>query len=562
MASPAAEAAADATSVERTGQKRHAVDETPLRSEEAPRESYRFKTKKLKNRRPDKSKILTTTGRVEEVLVQDVKALFDKLNLEHKETELPELPAEIQVSIQELSSTGEGLGIQVGSDSGHIYTVPFTVPGDTVKARVFKHYIGYKYSMADFLEVTSPSPDRDESLVKCQYFATCSGCQFQMLPYSYQLEHKKSIVEKAYKNFSGLRPEMVPAVGDTIGSPLEYGYRTKLTPHFDGPPDSRRSDGRNGIKRSFNEVPPIGFMKKGTKVTIDIEDCPIGTDAVRNGNKRERKRVADKISKYHKGATLLLRESTERIPKADFEVSKEDDADAVIEDRGDHIHRKTCVTNPNDKSTEYVDDFKFVNPAGAFFQNNNSILPIFTQYIREHIFPSTPDHGITNLIDAYSGSGLFTITLSSLFESSLGVDISASSILSANTNATLNRLPESSAYFIAADAGQLFSAIKAPPAKTVVMIDPPRKGCDEAFIKQLIEYKATRIVYVSCNVHTQARDIGVLVDGFPGVDGGFGPGNGSYILESLRGFDFFPQTGHVESVAVLQRKRRVWNDQK
>ncbi|KAI4616392.1 uncharacterized protein J4E87_008658 [Alternaria ethzedia] len=544
--------------VESNGAKRYA--ETPLRSEEGPRGNYRFKNKRMKNGHAEQSKILKTNGTNEEVLLQDVTALIKNLNIERdgKEisTTLAEKFKEIEVEIKEISSTGDGLGFQKDSDSDQVYVVPFSAPGDIVTARPHKHFEKEKYSMADFVNVITPSPQRDDSLVKCPYFASCSGCQFQMLPYDTQLAHKKTIVEKAYKNFSHLPPELIPTIGDTIGSPLQYGYRTKLTPHFDGPPDARRSDGRNGIKRTFKEVPPIGFMKKGTRNTIDIEDCPIGTDAVRAGNKRERKRVADTISTYRKGATLLLRESTTRIPKSDYDATKETDSDAVIEDRGTHIHRKICITDPNAKSTEYIsDEFQFVNPAGSFFQNNNSILPVFTQYIRENILPApSQDHKITHLIDAYSGSGLFTITLSALFKSSLGIDISSSSIESASTNAKLNNLPESSTRFIAADAARLFASIKSPAEETVVMLDPPRKGCDESFLRQLVQYGPARVVYVSCNVHTQARDVGVLVGGMASVDGGFGRGEGCYEIESLRGFDFFPQTGHVEGVAVLRRK--------
>ncbi|KAH7385775.1 uracil-5--methyltransferase [Pyrenochaeta sp. MPI-SDFR-AT-0127] len=547
--------------VESNGAKRYA--ETPLRSEEGPRGSYRFKNKRMKNGHAESSKILKTNGTNEEILLGDVTTLIKKLNLEgggkNVSGQLPERLSEIEVTIKEISSTGDGLGFQEGSDSDQVYVIPFTAPGDTVTAKIFKHFDKEKYSMADFVRVNTPSPHRDQTLVNCPYFASCSGCQFQMLPYDYQLQHKKSIVTKAYKNFSNLPPELIPTIGDTIGSPLQYGYRTKLTPHFDGPPDARRSDGRNGIKRSFKEMPPIGFMKKGTRITMDIEDCPIGTDAVRNGNKRERKRVADELGRYSKGATLLLRESTTRIPKGEYDASAERDPDAVVEDRGEHVHRKICVTDPNAKTTEYIDDFQFVNPAGSFFQNNNSILPIFTQYIREHIIPSDKNHKITHLIDAYSGSGLFTITLSSLFKSSLGIDISSSSIQSATTNAQLNNLSESSTRFIAADASHLFASINSPADETVVMIDPPRKGCDESFLRQLVQYGPARVVYVSCNVHTQARDIGILVGGMTGVDGGCGTSQGCYEIESLRGFDFFPQTGHVEGVAVLSRKAKPEN---
>ena len=542
------------------GAKRFA--ETPLRSEEESRGNYRFKNKRMrKGHGGEANQILKTNGSNEEVLLEDVTALLKSANLEQDEGRvsepLPERLAEVEVTIREISSTGDGLGLRNDSKSHQVYVIPFTAPGDVVTAKVFKNFEKEKYSMADIVKVNTPSPQRDDSLVRCPYFASCSGCQFQMLPYDYQLAHKKTIVEKAYKNFSNLPPELIPAIEDTIGSPLQYGYRTKLTPHFDGPPDARRSDGRNGIIRRFEELPPIGFMKKGTRTTIDIEDCPIGTDAVRKGNKKERARVADELTNYHKGATLLLRENTERIAKSEYDASKEEDPDVVVEEKGDYIYKKTCVTNQNAKTTEYIDDFKFVNPAGAFFQNNNSILPVFTQYIRDRILPRSPfpsDPKITHLIDAYSGSGLFTITLSSLFTSSLGIDISASSITSATLNAEMNNIPSSRAKFIAADAAALFSSITSPPDETVVMIDPPRKGCDESFLKQLVEYGPARIAYVSCNVHTQARDVGVLVGGMNGVDGGFGVGVGCYELESLVGFDFFPQTGHVEGVAVLRRK--------
>ena len=533
--------------------------ETPLRKEEASRGSYRFKNKRTKNGHAHTSEILKTDGTHDEVLLADVTALLKKFNLEREEESspnpLPERLSEIQVKIEEISSTGDGLGFHKGSDSDHVYVVPFTAPGDIVTAKIFKHFDKEKYTMADLIKVADPSPYRDQSLVKCPYFSSCSGCQFQMLPYDYQLQHKKSIVEKAFKNFSNLPPELIPVVGDTIGSPLQYGYRTKLTPHFDGPPDARRSDGRNGIKRTFKEVPPIGFMKKGTRITLDIEDCPIGTDVVRNGNKRERRRVATEISKYNRGATILLRESTSRVPKNEYEASSDPkDSNTVVEDRGTHVDLKTCITNSNAKSTEYIDNFQFVNPAGSFFQNNNSILPTFTAYIRSHILPRkrSGKHAITHLIDAYSGSGLFTITLSALFTSSLGIDISTSSIACATQNAALNNLPQGQTRFLAADAAHLFKEIASPPLETAVIIDPPRKGCDESFLRQLLQYGPARIVYVSCNVHTQARDVGVLVQGIAGVDRW--EGGGCYEIESLRGFDFFPQTGHVEGVAVLRRR--------
>ncbi|QDS74616.1 hypothetical protein FKW77_008814 [Venturia effusa] len=510
------------------------------------------KPKNKKQKRADKP---AKEGGSEEVLLFDIQDLLKKFSLNHapeakpEETAikiLPQLYSELELTVHEISSTGDALAFD--SSSRHVYVVPYAVPGDKVTAKVFKHFETENYSLTDLVKIEEPSERRNDSLIRCQYFATCSGCQFQMLPYADQLAHKRSIVVKAYKNFSKLEPSLLPTVAETIASPLEYGYRTKLTPHFDGPPGGRR-DRRNNKKPSWSEVPPIGFMKKGTRKTIDIEDCPIGTDAVRMGMKSERARVTKDIDTYSRGATILLRESTERIPKNEYEEKKS--TDTIFEDRGDYVHAKKCITDQTAISTEFIDEFIFQNPAGAFFQNNNSILPKFTSYVREHVLPpKSSGRKIVNLIDAYSGSGLFTISLASLFEKSVGIDISSSSIAFASKNARLNNLPEEQASFVAADARDLFKSVEFDASATVVVIDPPRKGCDEDFLKQLLRFGPERVVYVSCNVHTQARDVGMLVKGMKGVEG-------TYVMESLVGFDFFPQTSHVEGVAVLNKKKGV-----
>lgn len=527
----------------------------------------------FKKNKKQKKETAVKEGSNEEVLLADVRALLEKHSISiHSEEEqddtqtLPEPFTEMDLSIQELSSTGDGLALI--PNTTQIAVVPFTAPGDTVTVKIVKHLQDTNYTLTDFVKLVTPGALRDDKLVQCQYFSKCSGCQFQMMPYEHQLAHKKTIVEKAYKNFCDLPADAIPAVGDTMGSPLQYGYRTKLTPHFDGPPGGRR-DRRHGVKATFTEVPSIGFMLKGTRKTMDIEDCPIGTGAVRMGMRKERQRVKDELDKYQRGATLLLRESTERRNKETTNESNvqsnnsvsvtNQDSDHIDEDRGPHIHRKTCVTDQNAVSTEYVDDFRFDNPAGSFFQNNNSILPSFTQYIRDNILPTDQPADapkITNLIDAYCGSGLFTVALSPIFKNSIGIDVSASSIKFASTNAALNNIPPESARFLAGDANNIFAEIKFPAKETAVVIDPSRKGCDENFLTQLLDYAPERVCYVSCNVHTQARDVAVLVGGVKGQDGTVKK-EGLYEIESIRGFDFFPQTGHVEGVAFLRKKKQV-----
>ena len=586
------------------------------------RQSNKRAQKKARKRERDMK-----NGSAEEVLKFDIQDLLASLNQQNDEAEtngdevtpaeagtegekLPEQGSEIEVEVVELSSTGDALALQKGSK--RIYVVPFAVPGDVVKVKVYRHLGEEGYTVADFISVVKPSPSRDDSRIGCKYFATCSGCQFQMLDYAEQLRVKKRVVEKAFRNFSQLPPELIPAIQDTIGSPLQYSYRTKLTPHFDGPSGWKRN------QKPFDKRPEIGFMPKGKRTTLDIEDCPIGTDVVRLGMKSERERMEVEYNKYTRGATILLRESTKRIPKdAATEVEEEHDpARAVKVETDNYVDLKTCITDNKATSTEYIGDYVFHNPAGSFFQNNNSILPVFTNYIREHVLPSsnstsptahtltptptsastptptptptptttttTTTNPIKYLIDAYSGSGLFTITLSSLFERSTGIDIAEGSIAFARRNAAANGLPPSQANFLAADAGELFKSVAGDydADRTVVILDPPRKGCDADFLAQLLRFGPRRVVYVSCNVHTQARDVGILVRGHAGEGEGEGGGNGEgkgeqaqaegqglgngdregegakrtrYEIESLRGFDFFPQTSHVEGVAVLNR---------
>ncbi|RAL14025.1 tRNA (uracil(54)-C(5))-methyltransferase [Aspergillus homomorphus CBS 101889] len=501
----------------------------------------------------------------DEVLQADIDQLIGKhkpaTEIEYLTPQGPNLPepfTEIEVEIAQLSSTGDGLALS--KDQDHVYVVPFTVPGDKVLVKIVRHFHSLQYSVTDFIKVIEPGPKRNDAAIGCQYFGKCSGCQLQMMSYEDQLAHKKRIVEKAYANFSGLIPELIPAVDDTFPSPLQYGYRTKLTPHFAAPPGSSRRGKKSGA--THTEVPPIGFTYKNRRADLDIEDCPLGTDIVRKGLKSERQRVADNLSQYTQGATLLLRESTSRIPKnpsddfmaatdfprtEDLNTPQDYSADLIRTETDTYTEEKRCVTNNNATTVEFVDDYVFTNKAGAFFQNNNSILSGFTEYIRQHALlapTNADDQPIKYLLDAYSGSGLFTITLSPLFKSSLGVDVAGDSILSARQNARANRLPNTG--FAAADAAVLFKDVPYPPDQTLLVIDPPRKGCSDDFLRQLLAYGPKRVVYVSCNVHTQARDVAVMVQGDAAR-------KIRYEIESIRGFDFFPQTGHVEGVAVLNR---------
>ena len=522
---------------------------------------------------------------------------------------LPEPGSEVLVEVKWLASTAEGLAVQQGPTRPRLYVVPFAIPGDVARVKVFRHL--ETHTVADLVSIETPSNLRDGSLIKCQYFGKCGGCQFQMMPYEAQLMHKRHVLAKALANFTKLAPDQIPEVGETVASPMQYGYRTKLTPHYDQPREKGSKVGKKN-KVPFSTCPDIGYMMAGRRTLMDIEDCPIGTEAVRKGIRSERERVKQVFGKLTTGATLLVRENTRRFFKNESGQSRTRSLaphDAVVVETKYYTDYKTFVTDPKADTLEWVGKSVFKNPAGAFFQNNNSILPIVTDYVKDHIAGEKP---IKYLIDAYCGSGLFTITLASLLADkanprseersrlspspdgsrrplspssrpnahtacAVGIDISSESIECAIQNAKMSGLPRGSWYFLAAEAGDIFREVKHFRAEdTAVVIDPPRKGCDASFLGQLMEFGPRRIVYVSCNVHTQARDIGMLVRG--SLDDGFGDGhrdgadkedrqdgekvpeNGDrkkrrvkYEIESVRGFDFFPQTSHVEGLAILNR---------
>jgi len=210
--------------------------------------------------------------------------------------------------------------------------------------------------------------------------------------------------------------------------------------------------------------------------------------------------------------------------------------------------KHVCVSDQKGVSREMVGDYLFQYTAGGFFQNNNAVLPLMVDYVKSLINPGEGKDHPTHLVDTYCGAGLFAISLSSRFTKVAGIELSQSSIASAKENAELNGISTEKISFLSGEASNIFATVHDfPPERTVVVIDPPRKGCDDLFIKQLLSFRPKTVVYVSCNVHTQARDIGDIVRSTEG------DGEGKrYRMESLRGFDLFPQTAHVESVALLR----------
>ncbi|HEY4245604.1 MAG TPA: class I SAM-dependent RNA methyltransferase [Lacunisphaera sp.] len=423
---------------------------------------------------------------------------------------------ELELEVSTLTNLGVGLGRVVLGEGKWVVMVPFTLPGERVKVRIYRNH--KNFSEADLLEVLMPSPHRIDS--KCPLFGRCGGCQYQHLTYAEQLKWKRQQVEELLKYMAGVE---FP-VASVIASPKEFGYRSKITPHFNPPRVQVSSAADLEAMRVAAATMPIGFLKAANRFElVDVPECPIATPEINAKLPEVRARVRTKAAagEYERGATLLLRHAKEGVTT---------DYDAIITEVIDQTGTQPNPAAGNSAARSPQLQLHFL--ARDFFQNNPFILPAFTAYVRAQAAGS----GARFLVDAYCGSGLFALSCASAFERVAGVELSATSVRFATENAAANGI--ANATFLAADAAQIFAGLTFPGVDTAVIIDPPRKGCDETFLAQLFAFSPRAVVYVSCDPATQMRDLkGFLAAG--------------YQLTAVQPFDLFPQTRHLECVITL-----------
>jgi 23S rRNA (uracil1939-C5)-methyltransferase/tRNA (uracil-5-)-methyltransferase len=335
-------------------------------------------------------------------------------------------------------------------------------------------------------------------------------------------------VQELFERLGGLKAEDFPSVLPTLGTDEIFGYRSKITPHYDAPIKKKgRRSNSNAMAGTSCEMGPIGFKEKASRRLVDVPYCHIATPAINEALTRLREEKINeardgKLKKPTKGATLLLR------------------------DAGDGVE-----TDPNVYVKTTVKDLVFRFKAGNFFQNNPFMLPKMVDLVVDAAtVPSPTGKAMTHLIDCYCGSGLFAIGSSSSFEHCVGIEVNEMAVEEARENAALNGIENCA--FVSASAEAIFDPATLegrsdlvvgdfPRETTVVVVDPPRKGCSVEFLEQLNEYKPQRVVYMSCDPATQARDAKYLLS--------YG-----YEIVSVQPFDLFPQTRHIECLATFELK--------
>ena len=388
---------------------------------------------------------------------------------------------ELELVIEDLTNLGHG----VGRVDGWVVFVPYALPGEHVRVRIWRNK--RQYSDADLVEILEPSPDRVEP--GCAHFGSCGGCQYQHYAYSAQLQWKTRQIAQLLRKMAALEHPVNSCLGraDHI-----YHYRSKITPHFRRPPHLPGT--------------AIGFEKADTRAILDITECPIASEAINVALPVERQRLQRGEGGFKRGGTLLLRDSLE----------------GVVTDTRAWVHESVLGLN-----------FRFV--AGEFFQNNPHVLPLMVSYALDR----AAGKGIDYLVDAYCGVGVFGICGHSRFTEVAGIEVNERTLSLASENATRNGI--GNVRFQLGSAEAVFSGLSFAPERTTVLMDPPRKGSDEAFLGQLLAYGPARIVYVSCGPDTQARDLKRLLEG-------------PYAVVDIQPVDLFPQTRHIENIVTLERR--------
>eukprot|EP00930_Biecheleria_cincta_P042101 TRINITY_DN28955_c0_g1_i2.p1 TRINITY_DN28955_c0_g1~~TRINITY_DN28955_c0_g1_i2.p1 ORF type:complete len:626 (-),score=84.93 TRINITY_DN28955_c0_g1_i2:23-1849(-) len=452
---------------------------------------------------------------------------------------LPEPPSEgsiLEVRVSKLLSHGQGVAV-VGS-SEWVIMVMFALPGELVEVRIQRNF--KRYSEAKLLKVLEPSPDRVEP--KCPLYGKCSGCQYQHVSYEAQLGWKQQHTLGTLNKISGVElPESL--LEEIVASPLQYNYRTKLTPKLeaiarsDGDPECR--DIRNGA--------PIGIcsqewgdhrdtLGRRWRRVIDVETCPLATAAINEALPGARAVLRARAAKLFEELPAAGRRIESRKKRGPLvALLRHTEFDGVVCDRWDQV------------VTERIGELgTFCFYAGHFFQVNTSILPAF---VREVIAAASAAWVLPNareqsarprfLVDVFCGVGLFAVAGRAHFEKSFGIELDKKAVGLAHQNVKANSA--SNVTFLALDAelGLRQVRAEASPEESAVIVDPPREGLKDGACELLAAWRPRRLVYISCDPATQGRDLKRLCAA-------------GYVVRRVRPFDLFPQTRHIESMVVLE----------
>lgn len=385
----------------------------------------------------------------------------------------------VETVIETVAFGAEG----VGRTEGLVIFVPYTAPGDRVLVRITA--AKKNYLRGELLTVIAPSEFRVGP--KCRRYGRCGGCHYQHIAYAHQLQMKKRQVADAFERIGGMQRI---GIEDCLPSDAQYGYRGKAEFH-------------GGYERNQKV---LGFMAPRSNRLVDVDRCEIMEESINQAYGQYRERFLN------------------------------GPAEQALE--ADPVFWSGCRYRESPDIARRVKGREFQVPYDGFFQANLALIDQMVETVLAHCDLT----GTETVLDCFSGCGLFSLFAAERCRRVYGLEIDAEAVRCANRNS--EAFGCSNAGFLAGRAEDLsIIAAREEIRPDLIILDPPRTGCGPEVIRAVIELAPERLVYVSCDPATQARDIGRLTE--------YG-----YLPCRVQPVDMFPQTKHIEVVASLRKNER------
>jgi len=469
----------------------------------------------------------------------------------------------LRINVEDYAYEGKGIA-RVPDKEGSKKFVVFidrTYPGDEVEAKIIK--VKKKFAIAKLINIYKASGDRVPP--RCKYFGVCGGCKQQDLSYEKQIFFKQKQVKDIFERLGGLGNFEINSI---IPSKLIFNYRNKMEFSF----SEKRWLTKEEIEQN-NQIKDRNFalglhIPKIFDKVLDIEECflhPEINNKILNFTREffKIREISIFSTKTHEGflRNLVLKNSSKTNDLMVNLVTSENLPEIMKQYAGELVkfvpQVTTIVNNISKKKSQvaigdyeivyygqgfifdYIGKYKFRISANSFFQTNT--MQANTLY--QIALNKANLNGEEIVYDLYSGAGTITIYFSKLVKRIYGFESVKSATEDAIYNAELNGV--NNVHFINADLNKSFLPIINElklPEPTVIIADPPRSGMNPKTVRDILKLSPKKIIYISCNPTTQARDIKMIVD------------SGNYSLKEITPVDMFPHTFHIENVALLEKK--------
>ncbi|MGD7046092.1 23S rRNA (uracil(1939)-C(5))-methyltransferase RlmD [Jeotgalibacillus proteolyticus] len=460
-------------------------------------------------------------------------------SLSEKSVQKIDAGQEFPLTIKRLGINGEGIGYF----KKQVVFVPGALPGEEVVVQVTK--IHPKYAQAKIHSIRKESPNR--VVPPCPVYEACGGCQLQHLDYHHQLSHKRDILIQSLERYTKL-PVQKMEIRNTIGMDEPWYYRNK----------SQFQVGKNG------EKVVAGLYGTDSHQLVDIKECIVQRKETNKATQVVRKQLEKlKIPVYNertkKGVvrTIVTRVGVETgevqivLVTSNDELPQKEKLIRALENKMPEV--KSIMQNINPAQTSIIFGNRTVLLSGketiedrmeqytvhlsarAFFQLN----PIQTKKLYDQIKEAADLTGKEKIVDAYCGSGTIGLWLSKGASEIRGMDVIKESIHDARINAAQHNL-KNAQYEVGSAEKWMLQWKEDGFRPDVVVVDPPRAGCDASLLETILKVRPKRFIYASCNPSTLAKDLMQL--------------SSAYKIEYIQPLDMFPQTAHVESVTKLVLK--------